>query len=84
MNYDGTAGLENFSLVPKDKCGLSPHPEASQSSANEFWILSLSGCFQVVSQQAVPVATNLQGFHRELLLQNSICNPVGSQPTADP
>ena len=84
MNYDGTAGLETFSLVAKDKRGLSPHPEASQSSANEFWILSLAGCFQVVWQQAVPVATNLLGFHRELLLQNSICNPVGSRPTADP
>ena len=48
MNYDGTAGLETFSLVAKDKRGLSPHPEASESSANEFWILSLGGCFQLV------------------------------------
>ena len=84
MNYDGTAGLETFSLVAKDKRGLSPHPEASKSSADEFRILSLGGCFQVVWQQAVPVATKLLDFHRELLLQNSICNPVGSRPTADP
>ena len=48
MNYDGTAGLETFSLVAKDKRGLSPHPEASESSATEVWILSLGECFQVV------------------------------------